>query len=365
MSDVLGFFGQIGSTVINNEYANHRTQQDREANYYLNEQAAKQADLRTRALYNDFYSPEALLKQYKAAGLSPSLMFGGTPGQGGMSGAQGAGPSGPQTPVYGVDPLVGAQIANIMAQTKKTEAETDVIEPMAKATMENLLADAGLKKASTAVAEAQKTGLELDNYIKENTKEASIYTICELADKAGYEAEQAYEELKTAKVLAKVNEETLEAQIALKRGEVEALAQSITESKSRVSLNEQQKRKLYNEILQAWEQIDINWKQLNVEQQQADTYTEWINNQIPMIEKQLQVRLKELGIEKDRMVIEAVTGTIKSLAFGAMAAASFAGGKGSNATPQAAQEVLKKGYKGGNATKKGVPIYKNDYTWGF
>lgn len=121
---ILGVMGNIASTAINNYAANYRTQQDRKENYKYGEMAAENADRRTRALYADFYSPEALMKQYQEAGLSPSMMFGGTPGQGGMSGAQGAGPAGPQTPVYGIDPLVGAQIANIMADTNKKKEET-------------------------------------------------------------------------------------------------------------------------------------------------------------------------------------------------------------------------------------------------
>lgn len=174
MSDVLGFFGQIGSTVINNEYANQRTQQDREANYYLNEQAAKQADLRTRALYNDFYSPEALLAQYKASGLSPSLMFGGTPGQGGISGAQGAGPAGPQTPVYGVDPLVGAQIANIMADTNKKKEET-----------KNITTDTQIKELERQMQEMTtgqyKTEWNIINSTWTNAETGEAYSLFEMA----------------------------------------------------------------------------------------------------------------------------------------------------------------------------------------
>lgn len=52
---------------------------NRRLNYKYNEMAAENADKRTRALYNDIYSPKALLGQYAEAGLSPSLMFGEHP----------------------------------------------------------------------------------------------------------------------------------------------------------------------------------------------------------------------------------------------------------------------------------------------
>lgn len=360
-----GVTDMLGST-FNNYLAAEREHQARIENYELNEKAAANADARTRALYRDLQSPQALLQQIQEANLSPSLMFsGGMPGASPAHGAEGAGAAGISPTTYGVNPMEAAQIGLLAAQTEKTKAEADVIKPTAEASIESLLADAGHKRAQVKVADAQAAGLALDNYVKENTKDASIYTICELAEKAGHDAQKAYEEMRSAKVLADVNEETYKEQIVLKKKEVAALAQSITESKSLVSLREEQKREIHNSILRAWEQLDINWKELEVHQQQADTYTEWINKQIPIIEKQLEIRLKELGIEKDRMIIEAVTGTIKSLAFGAMAAASFKGGHGSDATPAAAKEVLKKGYKGGNATNKGVPIYKSDYTWAF
>lgn len=125
---LIGAGAQILGGVFNNMWADTRTKEDRYGNFRLNEISADRADARTRALYKDFYAPEALLKQYKAAGLSPSLMFGGTPGQGGLSGAKGGGPAGPQTPYMPISVLEAAQTANIAAMTKKTEAETKNIE---------------------------------------------------------------------------------------------------------------------------------------------------------------------------------------------------------------------------------------------
>lgn len=129
-------------TGINNIWGRHMTDWDREENARLNEEAAQRADVRTRALYNDFYSPEALMKQYKKAGLSPSIMFGGTPGQGGAAGAMSAGSSGLQTPYMPISMLEGAQIANIEAQTQKTKAET-----------QNINKDTYLKELETQIKE--------------------------------------------------------------------------------------------------------------------------------------------------------------------------------------------------------------------
>lgn len=111
-------------TGINNYLSRQQSDYDRQENYRLNELAAGAADQRTRALYNDFYSPSALMKQYKEAGLSPSLLFGGTPGQGGTSGTQGGGPGGPQSAYMPLSLMEAAQVANINAQTQKTKEET-------------------------------------------------------------------------------------------------------------------------------------------------------------------------------------------------------------------------------------------------
>lgn len=111
-------------TGINNYLSRQQSDYDRQENYRLNELAAGAADQRTRALYNDFYSPSALMKQYKEAGLSPSLLFGGTPGQGGTTGAQGSGTGGPQSAYMPLSLIEAAQIANINAQTQKTKEET-------------------------------------------------------------------------------------------------------------------------------------------------------------------------------------------------------------------------------------------------
>lgn len=124
LSTLIGGAIQAGLGAINNVYSAEREAQARSENYRYNEMAANNADARTRALYNDFYSPSALAQQYKAAGLSPSLMFGGTPGQGGASGAQGAGASGHPSTFTPISLLEGAQLANIAAQTENIKADT-------------------------------------------------------------------------------------------------------------------------------------------------------------------------------------------------------------------------------------------------
>lgn len=126
-----GLFGMglnAGIGLINNRLAEQQATAAREANYHYGELAAQNADTRTRALYKDLYSPKALMKQYKEAGLSPSMMFGGTPGQGGMAGAQGTGTAGQPTAYMPISLMEGAQLEMLKAQAEKTKAETENVK---------------------------------------------------------------------------------------------------------------------------------------------------------------------------------------------------------------------------------------------
>lgn len=120
-----------GTAVYNNEEAAQRERDARQENFQYGEKAAENADARTRALYNDLYSPQAQLEQLKAAGLSPSLFYGDGGGISGQAGAQGTGAAGISPNVFGAQAMdftaVAKQIAEtnlIKAQTKKTESET-------------------------------------------------------------------------------------------------------------------------------------------------------------------------------------------------------------------------------------------------
>lgn len=173
---VSGILG-IANTAINNRMGRDREREARYENYTLNELAAQHADERTRRLYNDIYSPAALMEQYKQAGLSPSMMFGGTPGQGGMSGAQGAGVNQPSTymPMDILQSmLVGSQIEQMQAQTDKIKSET-----------KNINQDTALKEIQTKFQELSTTQYESEWKLLNTTmthEDGSPYSLFEMAD---------------------------------------------------------------------------------------------------------------------------------------------------------------------------------------
>ena len=107
-----------------------------------NEQAAINADARQRAQYHDMYSPTATLEQYKAAGLSPSMMLsGGAPTTGGNAqGAQGAGVSQPQYPNIKIfDPLTNAQIEDLRANVELKKSQTALNNANKDFTLSNII----------------------------------------------------------------------------------------------------------------------------------------------------------------------------------------------------------------------------------
>ena len=325
---VSGAFG-MAQTAYNNAEAAKRAEQDRRENYMYGEMAAQNADARTRGLYNDFYSPSALLKQYQEAGLSPSMMFGGTPGQSGMSGAQGTGATGPQTPFMPYSIVEAAQAAALFAQAKKTEKESELVEPMSESTIAKNLADAGHAKAAAAALEAQEAGTKLDNYVKEHTQDANIYTICELAEQAAYTSEKMYNEMRSAKVLAELDEQLFETKLEEGKKQLELLTTNILNTKANTKLTEEQKKAVRVDMLNSIDEMNLKWKQLDLEEKKTTTYTDWINAQLPYIEKQLEIKLKELGVAQWRLVVDGVTNTIKAIAIGAGSAAALKkGGQG-------------------------------------
>lgn len=125
----------IGIAGMNNMWAAKREKTARAENYKYGEMAADSADARTRALYNDLYSPQAQLQQIKDAGLSPSLFYGDGGGISGQAGAQGSGAAGVSPTTFGAPPLELGEIFKTIAETglinaekKKIESETNVID---------------------------------------------------------------------------------------------------------------------------------------------------------------------------------------------------------------------------------------------
>lgn len=173
----------MGSSIvmnnINNAEASRREEIARQENYMYNEKAANAADARTRALYNDLYSPQAQMQQIKDAGLSPSVFYGSAGGISGQTGAQGAGAAGVSPTPYGMPNLDYALIAKALSEAKLNEAKADTERgdnERGQAEISKLyqdtatkLSEQNLNEAKTAVEESQECLNELDAELKSET----------------------------------------------------------------------------------------------------------------------------------------------------------------------------------------------------
>lgn len=142
---ILGLGIGLGQTIANAEYnksameAQHyynieAMEKSNKTQFQYNEMAAENADKRQRALYEDYLSYAAQVRQMKAAGLNPALMYGNGGSAGNMpSATQGHGANGSASGVQAMA-LQNADLAQIAAnmeliksQANKNEAEADNI----------------------------------------------------------------------------------------------------------------------------------------------------------------------------------------------------------------------------------------------
>lgn len=297
---------QVVNGLINQAFAEH----NRKRNYYWNEKAADAADQRQRAQYEDLYSPQAMLNQYAAAGLSPSMMMsggqsavGGTP-QGAQGGIDGPYPAGPQ-----LDPIAAAQLANINANTEKTKAETINIGADTEFTMANILKAA----AETENYKEATQLLRLDQKMKELQIMVAEATTDEQIAKAKAEVKQILE----------ITEQVKKQNIALDwqnqfteetyKTRVEQISAEYSETLSKTALN--------------WSNIQLNNEQIKslaghlaVAQWNARTQRLSANAEIEMNRKQVEQWLiqngyteQQLKNEKTKMWINFATDLLSGL----------------------------------------------------
>ncbi|AXH74833.1 MAG: DNA pilot protein [Microviridae sp.] len=139
--------------------------------------------------------PQAERQRMEQAGLNVGLMYSGAGGGGGVTQTAPGSVTGQQAPSGGGEIMAGmgmalqaamqeAQIENIKAQTKKTEAETPTVQPLAEASIAEKGAGAELKNAQ---AEYQK----IQNNVASTGIDSLKAQLKATADKAVQEALQA------------------------------------------------------------------------------------------------------------------------------------------------------------------------------
>lgn len=266
--DPLGFVGSAISGAINygiakkeNEWSKERERIARAENYEYGEMAANAADLRTRRLYTDLYSPAAQLEQLKSAGLSPSLFYGDGGGISGQTGAQGTGAAGILGQTFGITPIdlsqigkIQAETALIKAQTRKTNEETATEagkNERGQAEIANIVTRTDNTLLKNVYQEYENSLHEIDLTVSASTQEAQI---------KNYMKQTEYLEhiVRSAKVKGDIDEQSQEDVLGYLKERTNNLIADTWLKKSQTNLTKQQVLDLVNQITNRDKQIEIN-----------------------------------------------------------------------------------------------------------
>lgn len=287
--------------------------------HQLGEQSADAADLRTRELYSDLYSPNAVMKQLKEAGLSPGLFYSNGYSGGGTSGAQAGTPA-----AAGVNPLGlsqrglldNAEVALLQSQARKNNAEAGAKEDENKRENEkqsyivqNLEMSTNrmskeIDKMSSEIKniDAQSRLIELNseyqeivNFIKGAT------TTNELASSA-MQLQMLYYQIELLKKEDYFREETMQDSIAqikatLNQTYVSTRLQAAQTklAESQIELSDYQMSKIVQEIDNM--KID-NWYTINKNSRE--------DKQIQMMEQKLIQELKNMKVENATKIAKTI-----------------------------------------------------------
>lgn len=244
------FLGLMGGGIsafsnwLNNQNQITAANQTREFNRRMMEEQmnwssreATTAYNRQRQLYNEFYSPEATVRQLETAGLSQGLLY----GMGGNGGSASMAPQANSTGLaQAVTPqqqtLVDAQIMSLMANARKTAAEAEEHE-----------AGAEEKRGNLTVQEETKLNLkkereEIDQRITNEKKQFDV--MCADIERINSERDKNY-----------ANKDLMEAQTAYQQSQKtiqEKLAnQQLENLKEDVKRMKAEEAKLYAEAKKA------------------------------------------------------------------------------------------------------------------
>jgi hypothetical protein len=196
--------------------------------------------------------------EMEKAGLNVGMMYGGS-GQGGtLTGGGGGSAAGGQAaaPNNQMAMLLGDLASNIavkQAQARNLNVQSDTIEgknELGGLNISKLKADTGNVQQDTALKAVQQTGLEIQNYINDKTKELTIENAETLSRKLD-------EELKTLKRENYKGDATLKTDIAQAKANLATTYLQQKAIKAGIELTEEQTRAIGEELAQGWEKLSL------------------------------------------------------------------------------------------------------------
>lgn len=304
--------------------AGWREQQAREENYKYGEIAAKNADKRTRALYNDLQSPYALLQQYKEAGLSPSMMFsGGGVGAQPSSGAQGTGAAGINPNVFPMSQLDLANLRLMNAQADKTEEEANTIRggnERGRAEIDKILQ--GVKN-SWLDGEMKSLDIQLKNIelaIKSETGETEIAITKQQYENLITTGESLRASLRSLVIQNKISEESADAIIDYNKQRVlEQQADILLKqnqaslAQSGINLNNAQIQKLLNDIVMDKEAVRQRGEEIEIDRNALQAKVEQWAKENGFTERAQWIKIADIFIRTQENGLDRVADLIKAI----------------------------------------------------
>lgn len=299
----------VANSLINQAFAEH----NRKRNYYWNEKTADAADQRQRAQYKDLYSPQAMMSQYAAAGLSPSMMMSGGQSAIGQSSAQGnmsAGIQGPYPTGQVIDPLAAAQIANINADTEGKKIDNENKQPLLDSQIALNLQQAGYYKAAARLSAASADMEELQVMLLEDSYDWQLNTIHAKMREAAANADKAAGEARSAIVQADIDESTFDAKYQQVYADLQKTITDEALARSGVKLNNAQIKLIGTEIWKMKEDNKIDRARLSYDKQYREQeINHWLRSDRAEAERINQV-WKQIAVDEQQMQLEFISDMI-------------------------------------------------------
>ena len=289
----------------------------------------------------EWNSAEQQKQRLEEAGLNPGLMY-GIGGEGGSSvssgggtgaAVQGVGNPGTQAVMMGLQAksiesqiaLNNAQASKINAETEKTEADTGKTKADTKVSIVNadniveatkLIKEQQLSEQSKRdLNEAEKnykirvTALQDALEKLTNAKEAESWYLSRSIEMETYklskEAEKIMKEIDGLEVDNDVKRRTADMIVEQTRMNIKSTMQSILESQSRITVNEEQKTLIKKTVEDLTSQIETRKGQLEINEKD-------VIGKLDVMREQLGLEKIKMDIEKDRLMVDTVLGLIEA-----------------------------------------------------
>lgn len=289
----------------------------------------------------EWNSAKSQKERLQEAGLNPALMY-GIGGEGGSSVSSGGGTgatvqgvnnAGTQAVMMGLQAksiesqiaLNNAQASKINAETENTEANTVKTRADTQVSLVNatnieeatkLLKEQQLSEQSKrALNEAEKnykirvTALQDALERLANAKETESWYLSRSIEMETYklskEAEKYMKEIDGLEIDNDVKKRTADLIVEQTKQNIKSTTQSILESQSRVTINEEQKKLIGKTVEDLTSQIETRKGQLGINEKE-------VIEKLDIMREQLGLNKIKMDIEKDRLMVDTVLGLMEA-----------------------------------------------------